>query len=139
MHLRRSHLRRPFPRRLRGFSAALTALMMAFAALAPSLAGALGLTSPAMWVELCSADGGKRVVLDDSSPAGNDSRSAAQDVSKHCPFCHIGQTPLALPPAAQPFVPHVFVHGEFPALFYAAPRPLHAWAPALSRAPPQHA
>ena len=129
------HLRRPRQQ----LTAALTALVMLFAALVPSLAGALGITSPAMWVELCSADGGKRVVLDTSSPTGGDDRSAAQHLNEHCPFCHIEQAPLAFPPAPQPFVPHLLAHSDFPALFYAAPRPSHAWAPALSRAPPQHA
>ncbi len=130
MHLRRVHRRT---------AAALTALLMLFAALAPSVAGALGITSPAMWAELCSADGGKRVVLDTSSPAGSDDRSAMQQASEHCPFCHIEQAPAALPPAPPPAVPHLLAHAEFPALFYAAPRPPHAWAPAHSRAPPQHA
>lgn len=129
------HLRRPKQQ----IVAAFTAMVLLFAALAPSVAAALGITSPAMWVELCSADGGKRVVLDPSAPAGNGDRSAVQHLSEHCPFCHIEQAPLALPPAPLPYVPHVFTHSAFPALFYAAPRPLHAWAPALSRAPPQHA
>ena len=130
MHLRRSRQQ---------FTAALTALVMLFTALAPTVAGALEVTSPMMWVELCSADGGKKVVLDTSSPASGDERSATQHLTEHCPFCHIEQAPLAFPPAPQPFIPHLFAHSEFPALFYAAPRPLHAWAPALSRAPPQHA
>ena len=76
------HLRRPKQQ----IVAAFTAMVLLFAALAPSVAGALGITSPAMWVELCSADGSKRVVLDPSVPNGSDDRSAAQRLSEHRPF-----------------------------------------------------
>ena len=55
---------------------------------------------------------------------------------EHCPFCSPHANEMAPPPApsALPLAP---VRAEaVPALFLAAPRPLHAWTSAQPRAPP---
>lgn len=113
----------------------LAMIVVTLAALAPAITNALGHTPVANWVELCSAQGTKRIAVN----AAGEPISPAEQVmqhSEHCPFCHIEHTPAALPPAIAPAVPQTQAHQAFPALFYAAKRPLHAWAPALARAPP---
>lgn len=116
--------------------AVIAVLVMSFTALAPALANALGQSSPVMWVELCSADGSKRVAIDASGGAIDPAQQSATHVSEHCPFCHIEHSVATMPPAPTPDVPQCAARAEFPALFYAAPRPLHAWAPSRSRGPP---
>lgn len=118
-----------------------------FAALVPALANAFGLNNmgPVAWIELCSGQGTRRIAVDNagdpvvstaSVDGSESSRQSAAHMTEHCPFCHIEHTPAALPPAIAPAVPQTQAHQAFPALFYAAKRPLHAWAPALARAPP---
>jgi Protein of unknown function (DUF2946) len=138
MHLRRSTQR---------FIASLALAVVAFAALVPALANAFGVNNmgPMAWIELCSAQGTKRIAVDSAGDpivsgapvdGADKSRQAAAHMGEHCPFCHIEHTPAALPPALPPTVPQTQAHQAFPALFYAAKRPMHAWAPALARAPP---
>ncbi len=135
MHLHRATQR---------FIASLALAVVAFVALAPALANAFGLNNmgPMAWIELCSGQGTKRIAVDSAGDpivsidgANNNSQTAAQ-MGEHCPFCHIEHTPATLPTAAPQIVPQTQAHQAFPALFYAAKRPLHAWAPALARAPP---
>jgi hypothetical protein len=61
---------------------------------------------------------------------------ASHTNGEHCSACWLGH-PVALPPA--PLValtqPRLLL-GEAPALFFSAPRRLHAWVSAPSRAPP---
>lgn len=109
---------------------------MSVAALAPALANALGQSSPVMWVELCSAEGTRRVAVDASGAPVDATQQSATHVAEHCPFCHIEHAPVTLPPAPAPAVPQTTALAAFPKLFYAAPRPLHAWAPSRSRGPP---
>jgi Protein of unknown function (DUF2946) len=111
-------------------------LVMTFAMLSPSLANALGQSSPVMWVELCSADGMRRVAVDSSGTPLDASQQSATHVSEHCPFCHLEHANLALPPA--PVQPQIAPteRADFPARFYTAPRPCHTWAPSRSRGPP---
>lgn len=135
MHLRRTTQR---------FIASLALVVVTFAALAPALANAFGINNmgPMAWIELCSGQGTKRIAVDSAGDpitsvdgANNGSQSATPH-GEHCPFCHIEHTPATLPPALPQAVPQTLAHQAFPALFYAAKRPLHAWAPALARAPP---
>lgn len=116
--------------------AAIAVLAMSFTALAPALANALGQSSPVMWVELCSAEGSKRVAVNAVGDTVDPTQQSATHVSEHCPFCHIEHSPVTLLPAPAPVVPQCTARAAFPALFYAAPRPLHAWAPSRSRGPP---
>ena len=129
-----------FPRRLRRTGqrllAALAVLVMSVTALAPALANALGRSSPVMWVELCSADGTRRIAVDAASTPADTTQQSATHVSEHCPFCQIGHAEAALPAAPAPALPKLQAVREFPAPFYTAPRPLHAWAPSRSRGPP---
>ena len=135
MHLRRATQR---------FIASLALAVVAFAALAPAVANAFGINNmgPMAWIELCSGQGTMRIAVDSAGDpiasvnGADDSRQNAAHMTEHCPFCHIEHTPAALPPAIAPAVPQSLAHQAFPALFYAANRPMHAWAPALARAPP---
>lgn len=130
--------------------AGFAALVMAFAALAPAVASALGRSTPVMWVELCSAQGIKRVAVDVAgSPlpevagrdaSDNEAPATPGATGEHCPFCHLQSAALDLPPATGATTTRVLPqHTPYPARFYTAPRPSHAWAPTRSRAPPQHA
>lgn len=125
-------LRRTCKRMLAGIAV----LVMSVTALAPALANALGQSSPVMWVELCSAEGTKRVALDTSGAPVDATHQSANHVSEHCPFCHIEHAQVTLPPTPDPVVPQTQALAEFPDLFYAAPRRMHAWAPSRSRGPP---
>lgn len=135
MHLRRATQR---------FLASLALAVVTFAALAPALANALGLNNmgPMAWIELCSGQGMKRIAVDaagDPIPAvdgADKNQQNATQMGEHCPFCHIEHAAAALPSALPLGVPQTLTHQAFPGLFYAAKRPLHAWAPARARAPP---
>lgn len=137
------HLRRATQRLI----ASLALAVVAFAALAPALANAFGVNNmgPMAWIELCSGQGTKRIAVDAAGDpvvsvaavdGADSSRQTAAHMGEHCPFCNIEHTPAALPLALPPTVPQTQAHQAFPALFYAAKRPMHAWAPALARAPP---
>ena len=117
--------------------AAIAVLVITFASLAPAWAAVInGTAGVAGWVELCSAEGTKRVAVDGNGDPVSSESSKHQTSSGHCPFCHLQQTPATLPAAPAPVVPQTVEHATFPALFYAATRPSHAWAPSRSRAPP---
>jgi hypothetical protein len=118
--------------------AAIAALVMTFASLAPAWAAAIsGAPGVAGWVELCSADGAKRIAVDANGDPVSSEPSKHKTSGEHCPFCNLQQTPATLPPAPTQVVPQTVEHATFPALFYAATRPSHAWAPSRSRAPPE--
>jgi hypothetical protein len=53
----------------------------------------------------------------------------------HCPACWLGHAP-ALPTSPWLLPPPVALAHAAPVLFFSAPRPLHAWLRARSRAPP---
>lgn len=125
MHLRRAQQQ---------LLAVIAILALTFAALSPAIAAASGKATPAMWVELCSAQGVKRIAIDTSGPSAPGDH--AERLAEHCPFCHIEHTTTGLPPAASPVVPRVIGHAHVPARFYTAPRPQFSWAPTRSRAPP---
>ncbi|MBL8311232.1 MAG: DUF2946 family protein [Burkholderiales bacterium] len=133
MHHRRSSQR---------LTAALAALVMAFASLAPAWAAALkGAQGALVWVEICSATGTQRVAIDASGNAPSPAPTPAQHAGdgKHCPFCGFSPGVLAPPSAPQPSAPltreRVAVLPALPAAPAAAP----VWPPARSRAPPSQA
>ena len=124
--------------------ALLAVVVVSFSALAPALANAFAINNmgPAMWIELCSVQGKKRIAVDSAGVplagiAGSD--DASQGVAhlvEHCPFCHIEHAPAALPAASPIAVSHDTRQRALPARFYAAARPRFAWAAVRSRAPP---
>ena len=117
--------------------AAIAVLVMTFASLAPAWAAVInGTQGVAGWVELCSADGAKRIAVDANGDPVSSETLNHNTSGEHCPFCHLQQTLATLPPAAAPVVPQTAAHAAFPALFYAAARTSNAWAPTRSRAPP---
>lgn len=122
-------------RKFRTALATFAVLVMALAALAPAISHALGYSPVANWVELCSAQGTKRIAVNSSGEPISPSEQAMQH-AEHCPFCHVEHSPAMLPTAPAPFVPQTDVKSSMPALFYAAPNASYAWAPSLSRGPP---
>lgn len=126
-----------FRHRLRRFSW-LACLALCALVLAPTVSRALAAVQgqPAAWAEVCTPQGLQRVVLDDGStlPA-----SAVQPMTDHCALCGLASA-VPLPPAPA-VTAHLVWDGAdaVPVLFLHAPRPLHAWTVAQSRAPPQRA
>lgn len=109
--------------------------MVALASLAPAISHALGYSPVAHWVELCSAQGMKRIAVNASGEPVSPAEQAMQH-AEHCPFCHVEHSPATLPPALASFVPQAEMRSAMPQRFYAAPHASHAWVPALSRGPP---
>jgi hypothetical protein len=110
---------------------------MTFASLAPAWAAVVNDTQGVTgWVVLCAADGAKRVAINANGDPVSPETSTHQTSGEHCPYCHIQPPSAVLPPAWVPAVPQTLADAEFPALFYAAALPAHAWAPTRSRAPP---
>lgn len=127
MHLRRAQQR---------LVAVFTALVMTFAALSPAIASALAEPGANAWVDLCTADGSKRVVVNAVGEVIERPPNGTTADQNHCPFCHFLHAPAALPSA---FVAVWFSNSAtdtFHALFVAAARPRYAWVSAQSRAPP---
>jgi hypothetical protein len=78
------------------------------------------------WAEICTPRGVKQA----PAPAG-----AHLD---HCPLCGLAGSALAPPPAAAQATA-LMPSRAMPALFSAAPLPLHAWAAQRARGPPMQA
>ncbi len=113
-------------RRIASWIAAFAVLL---AALAPALSHAMG----SGWVEVCTVQGSKWVQVDAGGDAGQTDPAHAFE---HCPYCSLHVPALAVPPVP-PQPPLVLAPtDEFPLAFLAAPRTLHAWVNAQSRAPP---
>jgi hypothetical protein len=108
---------------------------MTIAALAPTLAGALGSVSPVFWVELCSAHGVKRIAVD---VTGNpiDSNSPTQQQTEHCPWCHIEHVAISPPLAAPPMVYREAQSDDFLPNSDAPRSASYRWPPTHSRGPP---
>ena len=119
-------------------------MLVTFAALAPALVNAFAINNmgPAMWIELCSAHGKKRIAVDGAGvpiagiAASEDGSQSVAHMAEHCPFCHIEHAPAALPAASPIAVSHDTRQRALPACFCAAARPRFAWAAVRSRAPP---
>ena len=54
----------------------------------------------------------------------------------HCPLCVMQADGHGLPPNGVYVASIMFLRHAVPTLFLRAPTPLHAWTPALARAPP---
>lgn len=67
--------------------------------------------------------------------AGQPDDPAAHHGGDHCAACWFGHA-VALPPAPAQLPAATALAHEAPRLFFSAPRPLHAWVRARSRAPP---
>jgi len=87
------------------------------------------------WItEICSASGTRHVMVVDG--AAQTDAPAVPDMS-HCKLCcSHHHAPLAPPPQAAPVLALDRARDPYPALFYRAPRPQHAWSPTQSRGPP---
>jgi|JRYI01.1.fsa_nt_gb hypothetical protein len=130
----------PFRLRQRLF-AWLAAFAMMLGALAPAASRVMA-SEGGGWIELCSASGTHRVLLDAATYAayaepGSEGDSGQRETGlEACPYClaHAGSVGLPPQPALTLAPPRRGEH--FPLLFYRAPQPLFAWTAARPRAPP---
>lgn len=123
---------------LRKLISAAIAVAMLFASLMPSLGMALAAKSRLSWVEICSAQGVKRVAVDASGAVVDDAASHADEglgappahSGEHCPFCHL-QTALPEPDVGLPALYSVVMPTPVwqPALAVRLPEPLSAVRP----------
>lgn len=77
-------------------------LAMLFAALAPAVSHALESARGVSWVEICGAQGPKRILIDER---GEPVAPAALHVAEHCAYCSVHApdlAPLPAPVAVQP-------------------------------------
>lgn len=107
----------------------ITALAILASAIAPSITQAISVaaTGQGLVMEICVADGSKRVL---------DVQTDHQfEAMPDCPYC-VAQTPLAIPLliGLQFQVPDSQV--LIPALYFQSPKPLFAWVKHPSHAPP---
>lgn len=94
-------------------------------------------TGDSFWTEVCTPQGMRQVALaDDGAPLPGGPTMSHLD---HCPLCGLGGVAPLLPPAAFAWLPLADQAEAMPPLFSAAPRPLHAWAAARPRGPPETA
>ena len=112
-------------------------LAILLAALAPPLARLLAASNGAganNSIEICTVAGMRYVSLDQAGP---DKAPAAPAMAMDdCPYCTLHADVPALPPSIPLMLAIDTRTGILPTLFYQARRPLFAWAPAQSRAPP---
>lgn len=111
-------------------------LAVLMAALAPSISHALNRSrggTQAMAFEICTAAGMISMAAPADTPSLPGKHAMAMD---DCPFCSMHFDQLGLPPTAFPLVAADSRASAAPRLFYQSPRPLFAWAPPQSRAPP---
>lgn len=119
---------------LKRLASALLAVML-LAVSAPTISKVIVMdASQSALIEICTAEGVKRISLSDSGLISQDSSGEHRAHAEDCPYCHLQFTPFT-PPAAQTFL-NVRVLAFFPTLFYQAPKSQFAWAPQLARAPP---
>lgn len=118
-------------RRHRRFALWLALLAMCFGALAPTVSRAMASgASGADWVEICSAQGTKRVALGTQDTLVID--------LDHCPYCTLdARGSAAPPPSMQSWLPPA-VAEAVPQRFLSAARTAHPWCSAQPRAPPSH-
>lgn len=115
----------------------LVSFTILLAAMLPSLSHAMLVHQGATFAEICSATGAKLVVIDAAGNADTSREgSSLMNSSMNCPYCAIHHGAPDLPPATVQWSPPDALKFEHPQLFFTAPRPLFAWAPALARGPP---
>jgi hypothetical protein len=115
----------------------LVSFTILLAAMLPSLSHAMLASQGATFAEICSATGARFVVIGADGDIDQDhDRSTSMTASMDCPYCAIHHGAPDLPPATVQWSPPDALKFERPRLFFTAPRPLFAWAPALARGPP---
>lgn len=123
-------------RQNRSLIAWLACLAILLNALMPAIAHALAAEhdGPMLLTAICSASGTQFVPAPFDLPA--DKQPDTTSASAHCPYCltHAGSAMLL--PQTWAMHPVVTTTRTLPRLFYLAPYPLFAWAPAHPRAPP---
>lgn len=98
-------------------------------AVVPTLSHAIALSAgAALPSDVCSVQDSLALSSDTTAPT-------ASHHLDHCPLCGVAAHG-APPPAPLVFTLVAAPATSAPALFWVAPRPLHAWASAPSRAPP---
>ncbi|WP_158529602.1 DUF2946 family protein [Parvibium lacunae] len=124
--------------------AAITAWVMAFAALAPSVSHALMMqkAKDGSWLEVCTAQGSKWIKVNKQfDPPGsinlNSDTSKSADVHIQHGKCCVADLPAATLPVLPPALVQASLSATEPTLFYRAPRPLFIWAAIQARAPPR--
>lgn len=117
--------------------ALLLVVVMTFAALAPSLARAIG-TDPGAGlrrVEACTSQGLRSFLVAPDGSVVDEAPADPAAAFEHCQFCSLGGAG-APPPATVLWPVEQAGRDETPASFNSAPRRALAWAPACARAPP---
>ena len=124
--------------------AAITAWVMAFAALAPSVSHALMMqkAKDGSWLEVCTAQGSKWIKVDDQFSPSNDPTSKTDlnqtaDIHIQHGQCCVADLPVATLPILPAELAQFKLSTAEPTLFYRAPRPLFIWAAIQARAPPR--
>jgi len=114
-------------------------LALLWGLLAPSFAQLVPAASSTarVLVELCSHAGAGVIEID--VPASDHSKGSDAHQGQHCPFCRHTHADVALAPPALMVAAPTVARFDYPPLFYQAPARLHAWTPALARAPPLRA
>lgn len=121
----------------RHLAAWIACIAMLFAALAPSIALAIPVSTGEPVMQICSVDGMAEAAKLAKADAAASKSSAADPVHvKHCPLCVNHAGAMALPPATSISVVPAAAQASYPALFFQSPRPLAIWTAAQSRAPP---
>jgi len=108
-------------------------LAILLTSLAPAISQALGSNKSVSWIEVCSAQGSKRV---QSSSDDSTGAPASAQLLEHCPCCSMQVPMLGLPSALDTGSLSLDLKYEFPLAFLAAPCTLYAWVHAQPRAPP---
>jgi hypothetical protein len=123
-------------RQLQRVCAALALFAILLVALMPTIARAVAAAKgeSLMIQELCSAQGGKRLVLNVEL---DDALHGSATHLEKCGYCALlTQQPIASNPNAATYAPLPKATQELPARFYNAAPKLHAWRTAQPRAPP---
>lgn len=141
----------------RRFIAWLAIAVMLFASLSPALANAfVYVSSPASesapasgftfstssvkapFGEICIASPGEKSGLNNKSGQTEEGPARINHHWAYCGLCllHSGDIDFLLPLQYEAIPFAALIRAGKPALFYQTPRPLHAWAPPQSRAPP---
>ncbi|MBF8178141.1 MULTISPECIES: DUF2946 domain-containing protein [Oxalobacteraceae] len=108
------------------------------ASLAPSISHAVAAAkgAPNAWVEICTVDGSKMMMVDQDQNSQAPKPAERAIHFEHCAFCMTHAGSVGLPPPADFVMPVVSGDHVLPPLYYQASRPLFAWAVAQPRAPP---
>lgn len=107
-------------------------LAILMSVLAPTLSLAFG-SSAMDWSQICSTT---NTTADATLSRDSRQPTPVAHVFEHCPYCSLHGHLAGLPPAPLDIDVLLPLSFEAPALFFSAPRTLHAWVVAQPRAPP---